>query len=399
MRWFTSTPCNFDGDQTFFDRDSGLTMRGFTALGIESGSITLGPAKATDLPAMTRATHEEMESPEWWASMKLDGLVFYTWGQAQYAGMVRAAMQSGAKVAQVTDAQGVSSILSDWRANLSAESAHYWYEPRWKQLGRTLIKLPYTSTVRLVKRDLAHARAIAASDLFFAASPSAAERYRNFVRRAVNAERAQRVHMVPIPVNFHFRFSAAEPKQNEIIAVGRWDSLQKRTSLLTGTLSLALKRVTNTTVRIFGTITPELESWYAGLSANQRRQVTLEGLVSNSTIAEAYRRARVMLVSAAYEGCHNASAEAICSGASVVGCRSPFLGAIEWHTSKNSGRLTDQATPDSLAATLLDELAAWDCGHRDPAAISQAWIRELHPDRVAARILELFEQTPPAATP
>ena len=166
MRWFTSTPCNFDGDQTFFDRDSGLTMRGFTALGIESGSITLGPAKETDLPAMTRATRQELESPEWWAAMNLDGLVFYTWGQARYAGMVRAAMQAGIQVAQVTDAQGVSSILADWRANLRAEAAHYWYEPRWKQLGRTLVKLPYTATVRLVKRDLAHARAIAASDLF-----------------------------------------------------------------------------------------------------------------------------------------------------------------------------------------------------------------------------------------
>ena len=213
----------------------------------------------------------------------------------------------------------------------------------------------------------------------------------------VNAERAQRVHLVPIPVNFHFRFSADDSKENEIIAVGRWDSLQKRTPLLTGTLSLALKRDTHTAIRIFGSLTPELESWYLGLPASQRCQVTLEGLVSNSTIAEAYRRARVMLVSAAYEGCHNASAEAICSGASVVGCRSPFLGAIEWHASKNSGRLTDHATPDGLAATLLEELAAWDRGERNPAAISEAWTRELHPDRVAARILELFDQTPPAS--
>jgi hypothetical protein len=106
-----------------------------------------------------------------------------------------------------------------------------------------------------------------------------------------------------------------------------------------------------------------------------------------------------MLVSSAYEGCHNASAEAVCSGASVVACRSPFLGAIEWHASKQSGRLSGAATAEELSRTLLAELAAWESGARDPRAISRAWTWELHPDRVAARILELFGQTPPRKTP
>ena len=104
-----------------------------------------------------------------------------------------------------------------------------------------------------------------------------------------------------------------------------------------------------------------------------------------------------MLVSSAYEGCHISSAEAVCSGASVVGCRSAFLCAIAWHTSKHSGSLSDVATPEALTSTLLAELAAWDRGERDPLAISQQWVSELHPDRVASRILELFGKS--ASTP
>ena len=391
MRWFTGTPRNFEGGQTFFDRDSGLTMRGFAALGVESGAITLGPARADDLPEMTRATRAELEDPAWWAARHLDGLVFYTWGQPQYIGMVRAARAAGIKVAQVTDTQGIMSPVADWKSHMLSEAAHFWHEPRWKQWCRTLAKAPYTHTLRLIHRDLPMARAIAASDVFLAATPTAAVRFKKFMGMLQGREASDRVWMVPIPVNFHFCYGATDQKQDEVIAVGRWDSQQKRTPLLLETISLALQRNPGITFTIYGQASPEMATWHRHLTARQRANVRLEGVVSNVTLAAAYRRAKVMLVSAAYEGCHNASAEAICSGASVVGCRSPFLGAIDWHASKNSGRLAVRATPEALAAALHDELVAWDHGQRDPVAISAAWTRELHPDRVAARILDLCQ--------
>jgi hypothetical protein len=99
-----------------------------------------------------------------------------------------------------------------------------------------------------------------------------------------------------------------------------------------------------------------------------------------------------MLVSAAFEGCHNSSAEALCCGASVVACRSPFLGALEWHASKSSGRLARKATGPDLAAALLEELSAWDQGERDAKAISKAWTEEMLPDRVAHKIVDIFRE-------
>jgi hypothetical protein len=390
MRIYTGTPCNFDGTADFFDRDSGLTVRGFREIGVESRSITLGPAKPGDLPLMTRASREELESPDWWRTLKLDAFIFYTWGNSQYRPMVEAAMMAGIPVAQVADQQGFVSPLADWPAHLKAETAHHWHQPRWKRLARTMLKLPYSCTARILIRDLPAARSIAASDLFLAATPSAAIRYRRFLTRAGRGTAAQRVHFSPIPVNSHFHHDPAVVKAVEVIAVGRWDSIQKRTPLLIQTISMSLLHYPKLVFRIFGRVTDELATWHRELPTACREQVILEGIVSNPELVKAYQSARCMLVSAAYEGCHNSSAEALCCGTTVVACRSPFLGALEWHAGAGSGRLADAATPECLSAALLDELAAWDAGQRDPASISNAWSKVMHPNRVAEHLISLL---------
>ena len=400
MRIFTGSPHAYSfGSQAFFDRETGLLSRGFEALGIESGSITGEPGTPGDLPAMTRASRQQMEDPDWWASWNLDGLVLITWANFPYRPVVQAAMKAGIPVAQLTDTQGIHSPVADWSAHLRAERAHYWYEPRWKQIARTLAKLPITFIARVLYRDLRDARTIAASDYFFAPTPRAAERYQNLTRRLQGSAAAEKVRFMPFPVNFQFEYSPVIPKLEEVVAVGRWDSSQKRTPLLTATISEALKHRPSVRFRIFGLRSPELDQWHEQLPPHLRDQVIIEGVVPNTTVAEAYQSARVILVSAAYEGCHNASAEAVCSGVSVVGCRTPFLGVLEWHASRNSGRLADQETSASLSAALLDELEAWDNGERDPVAISKAWTQELRADRVAAKILDLFSKLPNGPRP
>jgi len=400
MRIFTGALYPYpDGGQAYFDREAGLLSRGFEALGIDSGSITFGPAAPNDLPSMIRASRSQLENPEWWSALNLDGLVLITWANFQFKRIVEAAMKAGIPVAQWTDTQGIHSPVADWQAHLQAERAHYWHEPRWKQIARTLAKLPVTMTARIVHRDLRDARTISASDYFFAPTPRAAARYQNLTRRLQGAAAASKALFVPFPVNFHFNYTPTIPKREEVVAVGRWDSRQKRTPLLTGTIERALQHRPGITFRIFGQRSPELDQWHQRLEPSLRNQVIIEGLVPNSKVAEAYQRAKVILVSAAYEGCHNASAEAICSGVSVVGCRSPFLGVLEWHASRNSGRLAEDETPESLSQTLIDELNSWDRGERDPEAISNAWIKELRADHVAAQILGLFSKLPNGPRP
>jgi hypothetical protein len=393
MRIYTGSPKNFMGTQMFFDRDSGLTSRGLEAIGISSKTVTLLPAKPDDLPQLMRASWEQFHDVEWWKSQNLDGLVLYTWGKTKFRKVLVAAMAAGIKVAQVTDTQGIFSPVADFTAHLQSEQAHYWHEPALKRIFRTICKLPLSCTIRIFGRDRARARAIATSDFFFAPTPRSAQRYQILLRKLVGKDAAQKVHFVPVPVNFHFIYDSSIAKQDEVVAVGRWNSIQKRTPLLMSSITHALSRRSTTTYRIFGKTTPELKKWHQSLSPVDRSRVLLEGMVPNSELAQAYQRARVMLVSAAFEGCHNSSAEALCCGATVVACRSPFLGALEWHASKSSGRLARKATGSALAEALLDELSAWDQGERDPKAISQAWTEEMLPDRVARKIVDIFGES------
>jgi len=394
MRIFTGSPHPFEGNQAFFDRDSGLLSRGFCKIGVLSEVITLGSPTRNELPQMNHATWHQMEDPDWWKSLDLNGLILITWGNWRFGTIVKAASQAGIRVAQMTDTLGNSYPMADFKAHLNAEKAHYWFEPRWKQVTRMLCKLPITLSIRLVYRDRKDARAIASSEWFFAPTPGSAERYRKLIRFFCGCEAAKKVRFIPFPVNFHFKYSGKIKKQNEVVAVGRWDSTQKRTPLLMRTISRSLDTRPNLKFRIFGRLTPELEEWHRSLSPAHREKVTLEGMVDNSVLAEGYQRAKVILVSAAYEGCHNASAEALCSGASVVGCRSPFLGVLEWHASKNSGRLADSDSDEALSTALMHELDAWDRGERDPVTISHDWASVLHSDRVAQRILSLFSEDP-----
>jgi len=390
-RWYTGTPCNFKGNDSFFSRDSGLTSRGFEMIGIESRSVTLGPAKPDDLPAMIRATWEDLTSPKWWRSLGINGIVFYTWGNPKYRRMVEAAKTAGIQIAQVADQQGIISPIADWKAHLKAESNYNWHRNKAAQYARFIPKIIYSHTLRLLFRDRAIARTIASSDLFFCATPNAEKRYRNLTRWFQGQDAANRIHFVPLPVNSNFRYSKETPKENEVVAVGRWESHQKRLGLLLGTINETFHSRNDIRFRIFGTVIPELLSWHESLPKAYQNLVTLEGVVPNVQLTTHYQKAKVILVASAFESFHIASAEAICCGASVVACRSPFLDSLEWQASKKSGRLAEQATPISLAETLLSELDAWDQGERDPVQISRDWTEILHPDKVAAKILKEFD--------
>jgi len=392
MRIYTAAPRNFIGTRMHFDRESGLTSRGFQSIGINSKCILLTPSLEGDHPSLIRATVQNLQDIVWWKSLNIDAVVIYTWGSVQYRPMVDAAKSAGVAVLQVTDHQGVSSPLAGLKTHLMADYYHCWYYPLWKRVLRTICKLPISCTWRLFARDWRNAHAMTAGDFFLASTPEAARRFRIFVARLVGKHAAEKVRFTPIPVNFHFRFNPDVQKLPEVVAVGRWDSLQKRTPLLIETINLALIKHGTVRFRIFGNVNPQLLEWWGRLRADHSERVCLEGVTSNKALARAYQRAQVMLVSSAYEGCHNASAEAVCCGTTVVACRSPFLSALEWHTSMNTGRLACTSSPESLSEALLAELAAWANGERDPALSSAQWTERLHPDRVAQEMCKLISR-------
>jgi glycosyltransferase involved in cell wall biosynthesis len=398
MRWFTCTPRNFPGDQGFFDRESGLLSRGFRSIGVESKSVALGPPREGDLPEMIRASFAELASAEWWRSLDLDGVVFYCWGDPEFQPVSDAIVAAGVRLVSVSDTHGVFSPLADCYGHFISAWHHQWQDPFFSKLARTVLRVPYFYTVGIVKYDLPRARMIASGDFFLGATPDSAARHRRLVRRLLGREAAAKVRFLPVPVNFHFGFDPPDQKHDEVVAVGRWDDWsQKRPGLLMEVFARTAARRPGTRFRIFGKTPETMSAWQASLPDELRSRIVLEGVKPNSAVSAAYRRARVMFVSAAYEGCHNASAEAVCSGCTIVGADTPFLSALKWHASHDSGSLSRRASASSLTKVLCAELDLWDRGGRDPGKISKSWVAELHPDRVASGILALYGMQATAA--
>lgn len=391
MRWFTCTPKSFVGNQIFFDRDSGLLSRGFQSIGIESRAISLGPARDDDFPELLRATRDELDSPRWWDKLKLDGLVFYSWGSPSYQSIANAITTVGIPLVQVSDNHGIYSPLNDWPAHLTTAWAHQWYESDFKKLLRTLMKIPVSHTLGILRNDRALVKMMTTCDWFASATPKSTERLRRMTRILKGREAANKICTLPLPVNFHFGLAAEIEKADEVVAVGRWEHPQKRVDLLMATVAIAAETRPTTAFRIFGNLAPPLVQWHKHLPDNLRSRIVLEGLVPNKKLLRAYQHARVMLVTAAYEGCHNASAEALCCGCSVVAPRSPFLSALEWHSSRDSGSIADSHTPEALAGTLCSELSLWDAGRRNAVEISSTWSEVFLPNRVAQGVIDLFQ--------
>jgi hypothetical protein len=391
MLWFTCTPKHFVGNQAFMDRDSGLVSAGFRDLGQNSRAVQLAPALSDDLPDVIRATQAQMEDVNWWLATGATGVVLFSYGSPTYQAIADAIVIAGLKLVQMADTHGVISPWADAAAHLYAQWHHHWHRSMAIRLLRTLASIPYSYLYYGLTRDPKRVQMMTTGDYFCGATPASAERYRRMVRRLGSCSLAGKVQHVPIPVGFHFDWPLDGRKSDEVVAVGRWDSVQKRTPLLMTSIRQAAKTRPATIFRIFGIITPELVTWHNSLPQNSKERVKLEGKVSNAALAVAYIRARVMLVSAAYEGCHISSAEALCCGATVVACKSPFLCALEWHASQDSGQLAKRATGESLGSALVSELEIWDQGMRDPSKISRTWRNIFLPDKVASRILGLFE--------
>lgn len=392
LRVYTCTPAPFRGDHTFFVRDSGLTCRGLQSLGVESRAIALAPAQDGDEPDLIRARMTELESVPWWATHRLDGVVLYAWGDGRYWRIARAIKESGARLYVHMDASGLLSPVADW-ADYVRDQARVALA-RWGVVrggGWFIGSMLYRHSWGLYWSDWRRVVHLQAADCIGAVSPIAVERVQRYCRRLGGESLARRVALVPAPVSQYFEFKEWT-KERQIIAVGRWGirDAVKRPELLMRTLEYVLATVPDVKAVVAGRHPERLialmNTWNTGL----RTRVTATGVLRNDQLREHYCRSQVSICSSRSESFHIASAEAVCCGCSVVGPDIPTLPGIRYFASKNSGTLSEGESPEAIGRAVLEELALWDAGQRDPVVISREWTAELHADKVAHRILDLL---------
>lgn len=392
MRWITCTPVPFSGGEDFFSRDSGALCLGFLALGLECAAIMPEPRSEADLCWLKRVPYGELENPAWWKTQEADGVVLYAWGAPRYRRIAAAIRKAGIFLLLNQDSAGVISPLN---------GLGLWTRDQWLSSGagrvrggwiRFFVSLAKGLTVGLIRTEIMRARHLRCGDVIAAVSPAAAAHYRKLCRIYGGKELASKVEVVPHPVSPIFTEADSGCLEHRILSVGRWDDeKQKRTKLMLSVVQMVLAQDEVLEWSIVGSLTSHLASWHASLPEPLRRRVSLTGKLAPSELADLMRRTKVLYCSSAYESFHISSAEALCSGCSVVGPKLPGTSSFEWFCGEECGTLITCDSLEGHVGGVLDELRAWEAGGREPRRIARIWRPRFHASQVASRILALKE--------
>lgn len=389
MRIFTCTPVAFGGGADFFARDSGLLCRGFQAIGVESRAVMPGERKPEDEADLIRTDYRNLESADWWRSRDLDGVVLYAWGRPKFRKVAAAIHEAGIFLVLNQDNGGLVSPLAGFRD---------WVAEQWILTGQGRGLGAWLRFIKLVLRGLSagliltdplRAAHLKQGDVIACVSPKAAGYYQRLCRIYGGSSLADRVEVIPHPVEARFSFTHGT-KRRQVACVGRWqDVVQKRPWLLLEVISSLIAADAGVSVVIVGTITPSLDIWHRSLHSSLQSRVSLRGAVNRDELSVILRESQVFYSPSAFESFGIAAAEALCSGCSVVAGRSVSMASFEWFVENGSGRLASQQGPKSHFATLLLELDSWEKGLREPERISKTWCDRLHAERVAEKVVEI----------
>ena len=363
-RIFTCTPVAFHGNDFFFIRDTGLICMNLRKLGAESLAVMPLPFHEDDIREdIVRVPMAQLKSADWWRSLHLDGLVLYSWGAPRYNAIARAVKKAGIKLL----------IHLDTNGDFFLDNA-----PRHRSPATRLKEAVSHPLI-----DILRARHLSYADVITCAAPVGEA----ILQKPFYGGLKGKFFPFACPVSPTMAYDG-RPKDDRIIAIGRWDDVyQKRPEMLMQTLACLYGRGCTATTDIYGKITDELRAWHATLPPETQAKIHLAGLVPNHELYSVYNSAKVLLCPSLYEGSHNVSAEMLCCGGSVVSaCQPILLRDVVWYTTKDSGTVAKEDTPESLADAILEELQQWEQGHRDPAAIAAAWQSFFHADKVMEQI-------------
>jgi glycosyltransferase involved in cell wall biosynthesis len=240
--------------------------------------------------------------------------------------------------------------------------------------------------------DLPRIRHLEMADAISAVSPGALDLMVRHLRAYGRGDLAERIHLLPHPVSRQFHYDG-RPKENQVVSVGRWtrrDRWQKDPSLLIKSLSVFLKKRTDYQALVIGPYDDLMGRELGRVPMDIRTRIILTGGIANEAITDLLRRSRISLCTSFHESFHIASAEALCSGMSVVAPRAPSLTSFPFFTANGCGELAKAATAGSLSEAMKREAVRWDSGERDPNHISGLWTSLVHAPKVATLVVEVL---------
>jgi glycosyltransferase involved in cell wall biosynthesis len=384
-------PLGYGDDYGFWDRDVGLVVRTLRTMGYDAWLVALyapGQTPGPDKPVV-RATLEELSDESWWQRQKPDAVILNTWSAPRYYAVRKAALAATPRVVERLDTDGARSarlyfkpyFTQVWNAYAEKLPARF----RWlaRPLAAAKISAFYAFPALMDRRMVATMKQLPG---LIAESPIAAERIQRMIRTFSGG--SQRIEVIPHPVNENSIQFTGAPKENRIITVGRWASIQKDFPMLEKTLAGFLRRHPDWKVTIVGGGTPP-----GRLSQiDPQGRIAFHEKLNHQQLATEYNRSKIYLMVSRFESFCIAAAEALCCGCSVVGsCDVP---SSYYFAEPKSGSVANPRTPDAFWKALDQEVEAWKKGERNPETIAGTWRNRAGADAVTREIIAFLESIP-----
>ncbi len=365
IKIYACTPVAFHYRQDFLIRDTGLFASQLREMGVESKNIMPLPWHDDDIRDdgnLIRTELKNLYSEKWWRSLKLDGLVLYSWGAPRYTGLIRAARRAGIRVHLHMDIGG---LFLQKPEILSQRLKYEFMQPLFA------LHMKYASVVTMGQPMIEKL-----GELPFYSS----------VLKGKTLPMA-------CPVAPRFVYDG-RPKEDKLLCIGRWDDEWfKRTNFLKQTLEYFYATPRSTVTEIYGAVPDHLKAWHAALPEDVRSKISLKGYLQNHLLFDVYNSARAVICTSRSESSHIVSAEGLCCGCSVVAANRPTLVNHQWYATRESGTISKEDTPQSLAAAIAEEMQLWDEGKRNPAAIAAAWHPYFHVPQVVKKIFPILAES------
>lgn len=320
-----------------------------------------------------------LRDPELWSSLRLDTALVLTWlGMPDVLNAIRPHVRY---LVSLSDSDGVVGIR---------------VFPR-QLLGRMLVQQPhllnrlraagwwFRQYLWAFKREDEPVRTSAClADRIVFYSPRAGKNMQAFFDYHQEPSLGERLLIAPYPLDNTF-VNAPMPAQreNQIVAIGRWDDPQKDARLLSRAVARYLRAGGRWKLALVGS---NGEKPFRPLISSYPQLVEYRGVVPQVEVADLLGRSRILLSTSRWESGPIVASEALVRGCSVIGPDS--VPSFSQFCRDGCGTPFAARTPRAVATALTEETQAWDAGRRDPERIAGRWREYFTPEAICRCILE-----------
>jgi glycosyltransferase involved in cell wall biosynthesis len=396
MKIVAALPLRIRAEGRYETRDVGLLISALCELGIDAKLVLIkGHQEITPrYPWIVPASEEQWKDPGFWRSLEADAMIFNGWAATRFEIERAAMLEACPLLIEKLDTDGVKSPHI-WFGHALRQASVAWFKTGnplvdLYRRGRTLVYAFLRITFLWLFPSLLYRRmalAMAKVPFHAAETPLACARVERFVTMFGEGADTKVIHL-PHPANDQIlSYDRGIPKENVIIAVGRWFHHGKDGKTLLKAADLFLETHPHWSLVVVGAGEEILRGRWQKMRA--KGQVSFAGSLSHADLKDQYCRAKIILVTSHSETFHIASAEALCCGCSVVGpARIP---SMSWFASAGSGTTTYRRNPIGFFDALNAEAGEWERGERDPETISTYWRQKVGSQAVAEKLLKVVE--------